>query len=385
MKAKYIILNLLVFLLLAACQTDEKENSRSRATGELTIFPVVNDEITRSTDFEFFGPGSGAEIDLIVSDSRGDTHEHVYWFDDEEHVHIFRSDAPYYFPLDDTYIKELTAVWPREEVREFGVPYDQRNSSDFRNADWLISELPFSIMPTESQVMLHFERENSKLHFQLTGQNALGLDITELTIELCDNNRQPLDTAFKAYCDPTTGIAQIVISPGTRLYAVPGGMIGALKVNNLYYYTMIFPDGVDLETEPKTRYMVTLTPNGYNMTMEVTIEEFQSNTNPGIGIPFQKPSSVDGSYMINNAVQLVTLGYLVRHYSEDTGGVDWRTQTYFVSEDVAGTITDDLAAAYIPISVDRDGFTGNIYWEDTTNTVDNIPYGDGNVLEIFEL
>lgn len=376
MKTKHIIILSAMLLLAAAC--GKNTDAPDIANRVLSFSPAIEPENeaktdTRTVGFEFFT--EGAEIDVFITESNGNPEQiFTYTYDGQ----VFRGDPSYYFPLDDTYIKQLRAVWPKDDVRQEEYPTDQSEAKDFRLADWMVAEPSHAIMPAAIPVLLNFKRQNSKLEFELVGQNALGLDILELTVELLADGTE---TAFKAYCDLSTGRAQVIAKAGTHLKANAGDMIGVLKVTGDIFYTMIFPEDTDLEMAAGTRYLVTLEPQGFSMAAYVTIGTFDREGENGIGIPFQKPTAGDnGAYRVGTPAQLVTMSYLMRHYTNGTT-VDWPGQTYIISSDIGSAMTGELAGHYVPIP---DGLlTGKIISE-TGGDVTVINYDVDKELFIYE-
>lgn len=387
MKAKYILILPALALLLAACQREADKGRGDAAGRELSFSSRIEDEQqmqTRTVDFDFFEEGD--RIGVYITESN-DPAEQKFTYSFDANTHVFTGNPAYYFPLDDNYIKQLRAIWPTQESRDEAFPYDQTESKNFRLADWMIAQPEHAIMPAAIPVLLNFHRENTKLHFELVGQNALGLDIIELTIELQVPQRDQsgnitgrTSAAFKAYCDGETGRAQIIAPAETRFLASEGAMICALKVTGDIYYTVVFEEGLDFEMKKGERYLITLAPKGYDMVAYVSRGEFYETGEIGTGIPFQKPKEADGgAYRVENPVQLLSLSYLVRHYT-GSGTIDWPARTYIVSDNVGTAMTAEQAAEYIPIP--KDLFTGRLLTEGGGD-LEIIDY-DGGELSVFE-
>ncbi|MCC8152742.1 MAG: hypothetical protein LIP01_00095 [Tannerellaceae bacterium] len=97
----------------------------------------------------------------------------------------------------------------------------------------------------------------------------------------------------------------------------------------------------------------------------------------GIGVPFELPGDgEEGDYIIHKGIELVTVSYVVRHYT-DGSTPNYPSSTYVLADDF--TMTDEAAALYIPMP--RSLFTGQILLNG--EAIESIPYGDGEVLELF--
>lgn len=278
---------------------------------------------------------------------------------------IFRgSPSGYFFPLDNTYIDELTAIWPREAIRQQGLVTDQRELDAYRLSDQLIAVAStVGIMPTDAPVPLTFVRETTLLEFQLAGQNVAGLAIQSLILELELDRTTP--TAFWAYCGNENGHAQLILPAGTSIQASDGYMIGRIHGSDGADYTIIM-EATDVTLLAGTKYVMTLTPRGYDLLGSVGIGGWIQETESGIAIPFVQPvPNTDGDYLVQTAAQLITMSYLIRHYTNGTT-IAWPTMRYILSEDL--DLTDEEAQQYIPIpkslftgGVIQDGKRGNFH------------------------
>lgn len=369
-----IIVLFLFPLLISSCQGDE-ELDRSKGVGrELTFSPQVKARSTiqsRAIGDEFFTVGG--EIDVTLSSTNpgvtNRTYAYVYGED-----RIFRGNPGYHFTLDDNYITNLTAVWPKESIRQQGFRTDQRELEDYKSADWMTASLSIAldgIMPTDAPVPLNFTRENVMLDFELVGQNTKGLDIETLLIELQTSGQS---LAYWAWCGNPNGHAELILEAGTAIFSPENYLIGRITVSNNDNYTIIFPQ-TDLVLEAGKRYLVTLTPQGYYMNAYVFIEGF-ADSEEGIGIPLQVPlSNPSGGFTIQNPIQLITLSYLIRNYED--GSFNWAGRNYTIGDNFI--LTEDDAARYIPIPADV--FTGTI--TQGGREITSIPYGDAQELNLF--
>lgn len=290
---------------------------------------------------------------------------------------IFTGNPPYEFNLDDTYISTLSAVWPADAPPTGAFEPDQRDEEAYRRADWLVASASASgIMATNIPVPLQFRHNNCLLEFELAGQNVDGLEITELLIEL---EIDGVPTACWAYCGNENGRASLLLKDGTMLSSKPGELIGTIPGADGDRYTIILPV-MDIPLEAGKRYLVTLTPQGYDMDIFVFIGTFESASGEretGIAVPFHLPDQgEEGDYIIRTPIQLVTASYVVRHYT-DGRTPDFPGATYILTDDFQ--MTPEAAELYIPIP--RSLFTGQFILNG--QVIDSLPYGDGQVLELF--
>ncbi|MCC8152741.1 MAG: hypothetical protein LIP01_00090 [Tannerellaceae bacterium] len=85
--------------------------------------------------------------------------------------------------------------------------------------------------------------------------------IKELLIQL-EVDGEP--TACWAYCDNENGRASFILKDGTMLASQEGLLIGIIPGASDDRYTIILSD-IDMRLEAGKRYLVTLTPRGYDM------------------------------------------------------------------------------------------------------------------------
>ncbi|GEM_PF-999679 len=369
----YISAIALTFFLMQSCQT-EVEVPAAKGTGELILAPTVNEPAsvdTRAIGENFFDIGGEIDVNITTNNNPG-TQRYRYQFQADR---LFRGNPPFHFSLDDSYITSLTAVWPSMTVRQQGLITDQRVLEDYRASDWLTATATVSgIMPTNAPVPLNFSRENSMLEFELVGQNTEGLDIESLILEL-HNDNQPV--AYWAYCGDPNGHAQLILEPGTAIFSPENYLIGRVTVSQENQYTIIFPQ-TDLVLQPGTRYLVTLTPQGYFMDAYLFIGGWSEGEN-GIGIPFEQPTpDINGNFLIETPQQLIAMSYLIRHY-EDGATFDWNNRTYILSPSL--TITDEYAQQYRPVP--RATFSGQI--QQNGEAVQTLTYGAGQTLNLYDV
>lgn len=364
-----------VALLLLGCQ--KNENGSGETSRALTFYAHVEDPttvtVTRGIGNSFFQPGYGINV-TVTPNYTGQTLPYVYKYGTDG---IFRGDPTgYFFPMDDQYIRELTAIWPSEEIRQNGIYTDQSTLENHQFSDWMLAVASVDgVMPTDAPVPLNFVRENTMLEFELAGQNSTGVNITSLIFELEVNG---VSTAFQAYCGNDNGHATLILDKNTEISSTENYLIGTLTVSDGGFYYIIFPE-MELTLEEGKRYLVTLTPQGYNMVAYVYIAGWNIDEDQGIGIPFSPPTpNLDGTFTIHNPEQLVAMSYLIRHYNDGAVSFEWSSRIYNI--DSGFTMTDEQAALYIPVpSAD---FTGDIRLNG--QTILTLPYGTDGILQLYE-
>lgn len=366
-------------MMSVACSGDENSIG-STDSRELQLFSVIDDSPTIETKLtgnEFFEEGFGIDVSIWATNNASEQ-KFVYYYGTDG---IFRGNPAYYFTLDDNYIDSLAAVWPTGSVRNDPFMTDQREFENFRRADWMIAKTSErGIMPTDKPVPLNFVRENTMLEFELAGQNTEGLNIESLLIELRSGGAP---VAYWAYCGNPNGHAALILQKGTQLTSPDQYLIGTMKVGgSSENYTIIFPQ-TDITLEAGKRYLVTLTPQGYFMAAYISIGGWNQGDNSGIGIPFQQPEpDINGNFLIKEPLQLITMSYLVRHYTDGTT-FNWPSRTYILADGFNAKMTDEYASKYIPIPKSK--FTGKVVNNGSTVPVDTIRYGSGKTLPLFDL
>ena len=350
----YTLATLAAFSLLSGCQSDT-ENPAETGETTLSFSPTVEgmsqEGVTRAAG-AFFNAGDQITVKSLTSRPGATEATNAYTYNTSG---IFTGSIR--FRLDNTYIKHITALWPTEAVRAQSIITDQRALEDYRKADRLKAEANTdNIMPTAEPIPLNFKHEQSRLTFRLAGQNANGLIIKELIVELKANvnGRGPEAAAFWAYCKDN-GNAELILPPGVELKGVTEPlMIGLVTVgskgnsNKDYRGGIYIPATTDITLEASTDYLVTLTPQGYNMSAHITIETFF----PGegyIGIPIQMPEKVsEGNYKINTVTQLVTLSRLLAGgYIKGEDAAIWKSYQYVIDDNLAMSANGKLY--FLPI------------------------------------
>lgn len=380
---RYILPFALLAFSLSACRSDDPVTGE-RDKDELTLSAIVDNSSqevgSRAIGDDFFVTGSNIDVTLTEKKSSGTqtNYAFTYTYGSDR---IFKGNPGYYFTLDESYIESLTAKWPVQSIRNEGIKADQRLLADYKSADWMTgtvaSPAAGGVIPAEAPVPLVFTRENVMLEFELVGQNTTGLNIESLLIEIQragENGSQ----AYWAYCGNPNGHAQLILEPGSKIFSSEDYLIGRIRITGQTSdYTIIFPE-TDMTLEAGKRYLVTLTPQGYFMAAYIYLHGF-SEADEGIGIPFQQPTpDMDGNFVIETPLQLITMSYLVRNYNDGTSFV-WSERTYVLSPDFV--MTQQYADQYIPIPSAL--FTGEIFESDGTTPVTEIDYGSGT-LQLFE-
>lgn len=302
----YLMAAILGSMICTACQDEDTFDRKGEA--ELSFAPDVQridnqETITRATttDGGFFKENDKITVEILTNhSSQAETLD--YTLNDKG---IFT--GKFRFSLDNTYITSLKAKWPSEAVWKKGIKLDQRKLEDYKQADRLVTPEDMddlkNIMPTAEPVPLKFEHELSRFSFRMAGQNANGLDIQSLILELQyddpDDGKDPkLPGAFWAYCDPNTGNASLILVPGIEIkgdgagFTIVGGryMIGMATVGkgkDQYTGGIWLKQDVDVTLKRNTDYLVTLTPEGYDLMATIEIHGFGQGEG-FIGVP-EKP------------------------------------------------------------------------------------------------
>lgn len=303
----YLMAAALSSITCTACQEEEALSAEREAA--LSFAPTVADishqeSVTRATTNNFFENGDEITIDIKTNRTPAVAQDKTYKYTDgvfngKDANNIFK------FSLDNTYIKTLTARWPSDGTREEGIVLDQRKDEDYQKSDRLIAHSEnVNIMPTAEPVPLKFEHEQSRFSFRMAGQNANGLNILSIILELQydDPNDEKGTTlvpgAFWAHCDKTEK-ANLILVPGIKIsgksnenpdgFEIVNGryMIGMAEVGNettKYTGGIWLKENVTVTLEPNHDYLVTLTPEGYNLIASIDIYGFGQNEG-FIGIP----------------------------------------------------------------------------------------------------
>ena len=380
MRIRYIIYSIVLLGLtfsFIGCQSEDNSNIDGKEH-ILSLSPTVQDmaeqALTRSLNSFFY---DGDQIDVNITTSRSATIQ-SFSYTYGAATNIFSGD--FRFNLDNTSISKLEALWPSKDVRDEGLITDQRELKDYQKADRLKAQAStINIMPTAEPIPLAFKHEQSRLTFRLAGQNANGLVIKDLILELTYNSDK---LSFWAYCK-ADGTAELILPESDQIGSslADGGrtMVGLVTVAGATAYStyrgaIYIPNSTNIQTVANTDYLVTLTPEGYNLTASITIRGF-SEDEGHVGIPIQMPkyNSATGKYEITSTLQLVTLSLLLKGgYIKDQDASVWRSYQY--SLDSAVTMTDNGKQYYKPIDVALKGifFDGVTAIKDAQNNDFNL-------------
>lgn len=349
-------------LALSACQAENETSPIGGEEAVLAIAPTVagmNEEsVTRTATNSFFNQGDEITVKITTNRTAAAAESYTYKYGTDA---IFSSAEPFRFKLDNTYIKNLEALWPKEDIRSQGIVLDQRELEAYQQADRLQAlSSSANIMPTAEPVPLIFEHEQSRFTFRMAGQNANGLNILSVILELQydDGSGQNKPGAFWAYCD-NTETASLILVPGTEIKASGAGyqvvdgryMIGQAEVGNDTIYTggIWLKEDISIKLEKGTDYLVTLTPEGYNLMANIEIHGFGQDEGY-VGIPIQLPSAVageSGKYQIANAIQLVTLSRILQGEIKGQDANTWKNYTFILQNGF--TMTENAKLYYRPL------------------------------------
>lgn len=386
----YLTITAFALSTLTACQAED-ENAVSGGEDTLTFRSSVRDmneeTLTRTGEKNFFNVGDKISVDITTSrSSNGSPHTYTY-----NASGVFTGD--FKFNLDNTYITKLVANWPGSDVQnDKKIILDQREDKAFQEADRLQATVDnINIMPTKEPIPLTFEHKQSRFSFRMAGQNANGLNIQSVILELQYDenygiNSSPKKTsgAFWAHC-PGGETAELILVPGIIVAASDNGgsfikvgnrfMIGQATVGNestQYTGGIWLDDQVIVTLEAGKDYVVTLTPEGYNLIATITIGGFGQNEG-FVGIPIQMPTPKAGAtdtYEINNVIQLVTLSRLLKGgYIANQDATIWKSYNYIIMGTTV--MTDNAKLYYLPI----DRSLINQFKDESGNSITTIKHG----------
>lgn len=328
----WIYSGLLIGILLSAgsCKNDVGDPLLSGDEIQLEFIPSIKEmsEViikTRISGDRFFDEGDTITVKITTSREDAETTPYTYTYDSGTFTGGFN------FRPDNTYIKELVAVWPAEgsEARK-KVITDQRKYEDYKQANRLKAMgSTQNIMPTAAPVPLMFEHEQSRMVFRMAGQNANGLIIKELLLELqadIDEDGDNEKSGFWAYCEDVGALnARLILPAGSQfgegsesdesLMMIGLATVGSADTDEDDYRGVIYiPRSTDIELEPNHDYLVTLTPEGFDLYANIAIEGFPQSEGH-VAIPFQLPvlnsESEPEKYDISTVAQLVTVSWLL--------------------------------------------------------------------------
>lgn len=394
MKIKSLIYSLLIFggvVSLGSCQNDVNDPLPVGEGQQLTLLPSVADrnkvEVRAAGNIPFFENGNDITVQVKTSRTGSDFVSYPYTYNNGTFAEKAQGQG-FFFPADQTFISELKAFWPSFENRG-AVITDQRDLDQFKLANRLTAHVTeANIMPTADPVPLVFQHEQSKITFRLAGQNASGLIIKSLLFELenvdLDDGQGERQVGFWAYCEGTGTLNAEVIVPAGVVFG-PGindgkrMEIGLVKVgaegttDNDYEGIMYIPNSTHIKLQKNHDYLVTLTPEGYDLMATISIAGFPQPDGDHVGVPFQLPvlNEETERYEISTIAQLVTVSWLLTGDLNGELQSDWSTRTFDIVNDIE--VSDRIKAEgdrYLNIS------TLNNYKNQFSNA-DKVTYSDG--------
>lgn len=323
---KLFAIILLTGVALTGCQTES--DSSAVAKGELVLLPkTTTTETTRALGTSFFA--NGDSINLAITDRSG-TKSYIYSYNNGAFTGVNVANT-YRFYMDDQIITTLKTSWPLNPPATF--VSDQRKDAAFKACDYMTAEL-VNIEPTSTYVPISFVRQNAKIVFVVTGQNAVNQVIQSLVVNVNE-------IGFWAHPDPATGNAELIIPPGP-VSINAGNIAGRITVAG-YTGSVIFDITQTYTLKANTSYIVTLSPSGDNMYASISIGGWYQNEN-GIGVPLIQQN---GYYMIGNQAQLSAIRKLIADYQPDLGNVNWPSAKYMLSNNIS---MDASSPAWVPLT-----------------------------------
>ncbi len=333
MKIKsWIYSGLLIGILLSAgsCKNDITDPLLSGDEIQLEFTPSIKEmsEViikTRISGDRFFDEGDKITVNITTSRDGATSNPYIYTYGNDATF-----TGGFNFRPDNTYIKELVAIWPAEgsEGRK-KVITDQRKYEDYKQANRLKAMgSTQNIMPTAAPVPLMFEHEQSRMVFRMAGQNANGLIIKELLLELkadINENDTITESGFWAYCEDKGALNARLILPSEShfgegsesddLMMIGLATVGRADTDEYDYRGVIYiPRSTNITLEANHDYLVTLTPEGFDLFATITIEGFPQSEGR-VAIPFQLPvlntESEPEKYDISTVAQLITISWLL--------------------------------------------------------------------------
>lgn len=331
----YIVAAVAGVCLCTACDNNHEPVTEGEKT--LVFRPAVaqmdQQLFTRATN-SFFNDGDQISVE-VIPDKPASAAGNVYTYTFNP-SRIFTGN--YRFKQDNSYIVSLRALWPSQSERNSGIITDQRKIEDYQKADRLKAEAhSYNILSTAEPVPLSFTHEQSRLTFRIEGQNANGLYIKELLIELeADLGEGMTQAAFWAYCKEN-GNAELILPAGVKIkpeesgrYTIGLATVGSKDTSvNDYQGVVYIPGDTDLTLTESTDYVVSLTPQGYDLFAYIGISSF-TQSEGHTGIPVQMPKLLsEGVYTIENSLQLVTLSLLLKGgYIQGEDAEIWKNYQY---------------------------------------------------------
>lgn len=395
-----------VALLLAACgDTQEPTNLPEDGKGaSLNLLPTVegteNQPLTRGViTNKFFGNDDEISVNITTSRMAQGSDPQKYTYAYKDGTFSGKGGNGFIFELDNTSITRLVASWPSEESKaEKGIILDQRKDEDFLQADELEAKVEqCNIMPTAAPLPLIFNHTQSRLSFRLAGQNANGLFIKSLILELkyydATTNTPNKEGAFWAHCNDSE-LAELILPAKTTIKSenatstVNSGeryMIGMVTLGGEKPYTggIWLKRTTTVELKAGYEYIVTLTPEGYNLVASFEIHGFGQDEGY-IGIPVQLPTAkaggTDTEYLIDNSTQLVTLSRLLAGEVNIETVEAWEGRTYTLKEGLQ--ISGNAKKWYKPI--EKEALKDKLFLNNTGGHITTIQDAEGASFSLFK-
>lgn len=345
----YSVMTLGILLVISSCSNDAADPVLSGDEVQLKFVPSIKEmnEVTIKTRIagnQFFKEGDQITVNIRTSkDGESDSTPYTYTYNNGTFTGNF------IFAPDNTYIEELQAIWPLEgsDARQ-KVITDQRKYEDYKQASRMKAVgSTLNVLPTADPVPLMFEHEQSRMVFRMAGQNANGLIIKELLLELeavLEEGGEKEKAGFWAYREEEGALnAKLILPSGSHFGPETTSddglmMIGLATVgkegnsDSDYRGVMYIPRSTNITLEPNHDYLVTLTPEGFDLFATITIDGFPQSEGH-VAIPYQLPVDTDGDgiYEISTVAQLVTVSWLLSneelspHWDTTT---DWKSSQF---------------------------------------------------------
>lgn len=353
------VLALGLALTLAACRNDSVEPVETADGQMLTFLPSVkgmNEEpVSLRSGNMFFEEGDTITVTITTSREGASAKEYPYTYKGGTFT------GGFLFTPDNTSIANLEAYWPeKNSPARKAIITDQRKREDYRLANRMTAKVSSAnILPTSEPVPLIFEREQSRLTFRLAGQNANGLIIKKILLEInadLDDGEGVKGVCFWAYCEEDGTLNATMILPAgvqlgpnsasdgrEKIGLVTVGTKGDTDPSNDYRGIIYIPNSTHITMQPNYEYLVTLTPEGYDLNATIEISGFTPSEGR-VAIPFQLPVDSDNNevYEIDTVAQLVTISWLLEGDLNGELQSVWSSRTFDITAPI--TVSDKIRA-----------------------------------------
>ena len=364
MKIKSLIYALLVLgvvISFGSCRDNAAEPIELAEGQQLSFLPSIkgmNEEVirTRAAESSFFVDDDTISVKITTSRTGATEKNYPYTYKEGTFTGDFK------FSPDNTYISKLVALWPAEDSDgRSRIITDQREYENYKQANRLkATGSTENIMPTAAPVPLIFEHEQSRITFRLAGQNANGLIIKSLLLELegvdLEDGKGERGVGFWAYCEETGTLnARMILPAGVKFGPNKKDDDGRMKIGLVtvgasgssdkdYRAIMYIPNKTGITLKANHDYLVTLTPEGYDLMATVTISGFSQPNGDHVGIPFQLPvgPNAEAKYEINTVAQLVTISWLLAGDLKGESQSEWLDREFDIVSPVV--VSDKIRA-----------------------------------------